>query len=157
MNLPRAIRITPLCGRIRTRPYRIAAQFSVGRRSGPTIVLKDSIFNFTEGQPIEATMKIGQEPFTAFSAEMMDHDEISRSLAYSRTPSKPTSGRRPAISSNFRCSRASSRGYAPTPLQRHRYHRSFDAGARNEWLGVGAPERAPSLQSSYSIEMSLPV
>lgn len=57
--------------------HKIATQFFAGRIKGLVIVLKDSILNFTDGQPIDATMKIGEEPFTDFSAKMMGHDEIA--------------------------------------------------------------------------------
>jgi hypothetical protein len=56
--------------------HRIATQFFASRIKGLVIVLKDSIFNLTEGQPIDATMKIGDDPFTDFSAKMMGRDEI---------------------------------------------------------------------------------
>lgn len=48
----------------------------VSRRQGFTVILKDSNLDLPEGQPIEATLKVGEEPFTAFSARVVGHDEI---------------------------------------------------------------------------------
>ena len=41
------------------------------------MMLKDSNLNLPEGQPVEATLKVGDEPFSAFSAHVLGHDEIS--------------------------------------------------------------------------------
>jgi hypothetical protein len=48
----------------------------VSRRKGLTLLLKDSSLNLPEGKPIEATLEIGDAPFTAFSAEVQGPDEI---------------------------------------------------------------------------------
>ena len=40
-------------------------------------MLKDSNLNLPEGQPVEATLKVGDEPFSAFSTHVLGHDEIS--------------------------------------------------------------------------------
>jgi hypothetical protein len=48
----------------------------VSRRQGFTLTLKDSKLDLPEGQPVEATLKVGEEPFTAFSAHVVGHDEI---------------------------------------------------------------------------------
>jgi hypothetical protein len=56
--------------------HRIATQFFVSKLKGLTVVLKDSEFNFPEGQPIEATFKVGAAPFTAVSTKMLGRDEI---------------------------------------------------------------------------------
>ncbi len=48
----------------------------VSRLKGLTMMLKDSNLNLPEGQPVEATLKLGSEPFTAFSAHVLGQDEI---------------------------------------------------------------------------------
>ncbi|SHJ32051.1 hypothetical protein SAMN05444159_0299 [Bradyrhizobium lablabi] len=48
----------------------------LSRRQGLIVVLKDSKLDLPEGQPVEATLKVGEEPFTAFSAHVVGHDEI---------------------------------------------------------------------------------
>jgi hypothetical protein len=48
----------------------------VSRLKGFTMMLKDSNLNLPEGQPVEATLKLGSEPFTAFSAHVLGQDEI---------------------------------------------------------------------------------
>jgi hypothetical protein len=40
------------------------------------MMLKDSNLNLPEGQPVEATLKLGSEPFAAFSAHVPGQDEI---------------------------------------------------------------------------------
>ncbi len=40
------------------------------------MMLKDSNLNLPEGQPVEATLKLGSESFTAFSAHVLGQDEI---------------------------------------------------------------------------------
>jgi hypothetical protein len=56
--------------------HRIATQLFVSKLKGLTVVLKDSEFNFPEGQPIEATFKVGAAPFTAVSTKVLGRDEI---------------------------------------------------------------------------------
>jgi hypothetical protein len=48
----------------------------VSRRQGFMMMLKDSTLDLPESQPVEATLKIGDAPFTAFSAHVLGHDEI---------------------------------------------------------------------------------
>jgi hypothetical protein len=48
----------------------------VSRRKGFTMMLKDTNLDLPEGQPVEASLKIGETPFTAFSAQVQGHDEI---------------------------------------------------------------------------------
>jgi hypothetical protein len=55
---------------------RMATFLMVSRKLGFTIMLKDSNINQPEGAPVEATLKIGDDPFTGFSAKMQGNDEI---------------------------------------------------------------------------------
>jgi hypothetical protein len=48
----------------------------VSRARGLTMMLKDSSLNLTAGQKIEATLKVGNTPFTGFSAQAVSADEI---------------------------------------------------------------------------------
>ncbi|WP_342730351.1 hypothetical protein [Bradyrhizobium sp. B117] len=48
----------------------------VSRAKGLTMMLKDSKLNRPEGQAIEATLRIGNAPFEAFSAQVEGPDEI---------------------------------------------------------------------------------
>jgi len=48
----------------------------VSRAKGLTMMLKDSELNLTEGEPVEATLTAGSEPFTEFSAYNLGTDEI---------------------------------------------------------------------------------
>jgi hypothetical protein len=55
----------------------LATFLMVSRKRGFTIVLKDSNINQPEGAAVEAaTLKVGDTPFTAFSAQMQGNDEI---------------------------------------------------------------------------------
>jgi hypothetical protein len=49
----------------------------VSRRKGFTVLLKDSLQNLPEGQNVEATLRVGEVPFTAFSAQVQGPDEIA--------------------------------------------------------------------------------
>lgn len=55
---------------------RMATFLMVSRKLGFTIMLKDSNINQPEGAPVEATLKIGDDPFTGFSARVQGNDEI---------------------------------------------------------------------------------
>lgn len=46
------------------------------RLKGFTLMLKDSNVKLPAGQPVEATLEIGSEPFTGFSAHVLGEDEI---------------------------------------------------------------------------------
>ena len=48
----------------------------VSRKKGLTMMLKDSNLHLPEGNTIEATLKIGDAPFTGFSALVQGPDEI---------------------------------------------------------------------------------
>jgi len=48
----------------------------VSRAKGLTMMLKDSKLNRREGEPIEATLKIGNAPFQGFTAQIEGPDEI---------------------------------------------------------------------------------
>jgi hypothetical protein len=50
--------------------------FMVSRAKGLTMMLKDSSLKQSEGQAVEATLKVGETPFTDFSAQVMGPDEI---------------------------------------------------------------------------------
>src|SRR5262249_45173162 len=54
----------------------IATFLMVSRLRGLTMMLKDSDLNLPEGQPVEGTLSIGEQPFTAFTAHMLGTDEI---------------------------------------------------------------------------------
>lgn len=55
---------------------RLAIFLIVSRAKGLTMMLKDSKLNRPEGQAIEATLRIGNVPFEAFSAQVEGPDEI---------------------------------------------------------------------------------
>lgn len=56
---------------------RVLATFlMVSRRRGFTMMLKDTSLDLPEGQPVEATLKIGETPFTEFAARVQGRDEI---------------------------------------------------------------------------------
>jgi hypothetical protein len=56
---------------------RVATFLMVSRKRGFTMMLKDSNINQPEGAPVEAaTLKVGDDPFTGFSAQMQGNDEI---------------------------------------------------------------------------------
>ena len=48
----------------------------VSRAKGLTMMLKDSDLKQSEGQAVEATLKVGETPFTDFSAQVLGPDEI---------------------------------------------------------------------------------
>ncbi len=48
----------------------------VSRLKGFTMMVKDSSLDLPEGKALEATFKTGATPFTAFSAQVLGHDEI---------------------------------------------------------------------------------
>ena len=51
--------------------------FMVSRTAkGLTMMLKDSNLKQSEGQAVEATLKVGETPFTDFSAQVLGPDEI---------------------------------------------------------------------------------
>ena len=50
--------------------------FMVSRAKGLTMMLKDSSLKQSEGQAVEATLKVGETPFTDFSAQVLGPDEI---------------------------------------------------------------------------------
>jgi hypothetical protein len=55
---------------------RMATFLMVSRKRGFTLMLKDSNINQPEGTPVEATLKVGDDPFTGFSAQVQGNDEI---------------------------------------------------------------------------------
>ena len=55
---------------------RMATFLMVSRKLGFTVMLKDSNINQPEGAPVEATLKLGDDPFTGFSAKVQGNDEI---------------------------------------------------------------------------------
>jgi hypothetical protein len=55
---------------------KLATFFLVSRKNGLTMMLKDSSRNGQEGQPVEATLKFGDQPFPAFKAEVWGPDEV---------------------------------------------------------------------------------
>jgi hypothetical protein len=50
---------------------------NISRGSGFTMMLKDTNTDQAEGRAVEATLKIGETPFTAFRAEVQGKDEIA--------------------------------------------------------------------------------
>jgi hypothetical protein len=48
----------------------------VSRKKSLTMMLKDSDLHLAEGKPIHATLKVGNTPFTGFSAQALSADEI---------------------------------------------------------------------------------
>jgi hypothetical protein len=48
----------------------------VSRAEGLTMMLKDSSLDQPQGKPVEASFKVGDQPFTAFSARVLGNDEI---------------------------------------------------------------------------------
>jgi hypothetical protein len=54
----------------------LATFFMVSRKKGLTMLLKDSNLKLPEGSAVEATLKIGETPFTGFSAQVQGPDEI---------------------------------------------------------------------------------
>jgi hypothetical protein len=54
----------------------LATFLMVSRRRGFTMMLKDTSLDLPEGKPVEATLKIGETPFTDFAARVQGHDEI---------------------------------------------------------------------------------
>jgi hypothetical protein len=56
---------------------RLATFLMVSRKRGFTVVLKDSNINQPEGAAVEgATLNVGDQPFTGFTAQMQGNDEI---------------------------------------------------------------------------------
>ena len=54
----------------------IATFLMVSRRRGFTMMLKDTSLDLPEGEAVQATLKIGDTPFTEFAARVQGHDEI---------------------------------------------------------------------------------
>jgi hypothetical protein len=54
----------------------LATFLMVSRKKGLTMMLKDSNLHLPEGNTVEATLKIGDAPFTGFSALVQGPDEI---------------------------------------------------------------------------------
>jgi hypothetical protein len=54
----------------------LATFLMVSRRKGLTLLLKDSNVHQPEYAPVEATLKIGETPFTGFTAQVQGPDEI---------------------------------------------------------------------------------
>jgi hypothetical protein len=50
--------------------------FMVSRLKGFTMMLKDTNLKLPEGKPVEATLQLGSQPFTAFKANVLGEDEI---------------------------------------------------------------------------------
>jgi hypothetical protein len=55
---------------------RLGTFLMVSQRKGFTVMLKDSNVKLSEGQPVEATLDVGSERFTGFSAQVLGEDEI---------------------------------------------------------------------------------
>jgi len=55
---------------------RLASFFMASRAQGLTMMLKDSIRHGTEGETVEASLKIDDKPFPPFSAHVLGPDEI---------------------------------------------------------------------------------
>jgi hypothetical protein len=55
---------------------RLGTFLMVSQRKGFTLMLKDSNVKLAEGQPVEATLDVGSESFTGFSAQVLGEDEI---------------------------------------------------------------------------------
>jgi len=55
---------------------RLGTFLMVSQRKGFTVMLKDSNVKLSEGQPVEATLDVGSQPFTGFSAQVLGEDEI---------------------------------------------------------------------------------
>jgi hypothetical protein len=55
---------------------RLGTFVMVSRAKGLTLMLKDSRVDRPEDQPVEVTLGINDQPFTAFSAHMLGRDEI---------------------------------------------------------------------------------
>jgi hypothetical protein len=47
------------------------------RATGLMMMLKDSKFDQPEGKAVEASFRVGDQPFTAFSAQVMGRDEVA--------------------------------------------------------------------------------
>jgi hypothetical protein len=54
----------------------LATFFMVSRRKGLTMTLKDSNLHLPEGSPVQATLEMGETPFTGFEAQVQGPDEI---------------------------------------------------------------------------------
>ena len=48
----------------------------VSRARGLTMMVKDSALNLPEGKPIDATLKLGNKPFTGVTAQVLGNNEI---------------------------------------------------------------------------------
>jgi hypothetical protein len=59
-----------------TPQRRLGTFLMVSRVKGLTMMVKDSRLNLPEGQDLEATLKIGNQPFNAFAAQVQGPDEI---------------------------------------------------------------------------------
>jgi len=55
---------------------RLGTFLMVSQRKGFTVMLKDSNVKLPEGQKVEATLEVGSQPFTGFSAQVLGEDEI---------------------------------------------------------------------------------
>jgi hypothetical protein len=55
---------------------RLGTFLMASRAKGLTMMAKDSKLDLPEGASVEATLKIGNQPFLDFSAQMLGHDEI---------------------------------------------------------------------------------
>src|SRR4029077_15147855 len=56
---------------------RMATFLMVSQKRGFTVMLKDTNTDQPEGRAVEATLKIGETPFTDFRAEVHGKDEIA--------------------------------------------------------------------------------
>ncbi|MBR0715965.1 hypothetical protein [Bradyrhizobium liaoningense] len=57
-------------------PRRFGTFLMASRLKGFSMMVKDSKLDLPEGAPLEATLKVGGEPFPAVTAQMQGHDEI---------------------------------------------------------------------------------
>ena len=57
-------------------PRHLATFLMVSQKKGLTMLLKDSNLRLPEGNAVEATLKIGDAPFTGFTAQVQGPDEI---------------------------------------------------------------------------------
>lgn len=55
---------------------RLGTFLMASRLKGFTMMVKDSKLDLPEGSPMEATLKVGGEPFPAVTVQMQGHDEI---------------------------------------------------------------------------------
>jgi hypothetical protein len=60
----------------RADTHAIGTFLMVSRTRGLTMMVKDSALNLPEGKPVDATLKLGNKPFTGITAQVLGNDEI---------------------------------------------------------------------------------